>query len=87
MKAAGFIGCAVLALTTFRAFGADGITVAVTLRVVRYQARAPIASELVERLHAHLIDEGVAFTAGEAPAPTPPPRPPAPPAPLGIKLR
>ena len=71
----------------FRGFGADGVTVAVTLRVVRYQARVPIASELVERLHERLTAEGIAFSATETPAPTPPPRPPAPPAPLGIKLR
>ena len=56
----------------FRAFGAEGISAAVTIRVERYQERLPIVSELVERLHAGLAAAGIAFAAGDAsPAPQP----------------
>ena len=48
----------------FRAFGAEGVSAAVTIRVERYQDRMPIVSELVERLHARLIAEGLEFANG-----------------------
>jgi small-conductance mechanosensitive channel len=75
-------------LVRFRGFGAEGITVAVTVRVARYQLRLPIASALVERLHERLIAEGIAFAASDPAPPAPAPRPPAPaPAFPGIKTK
>lgn len=60
----------------FRGFGAEGVSAIVTLRVERYQERVRVVSELVERLHARLIAEGVAFaTPDPAPAQTPAPAP------------
>ena len=61
----------------FRAFGTDGITAAVAIRLQRYQERAPVVSELVERLHAELTAEGFEFGGTAATAPTAPPAKPA----------
>jgi small-conductance mechanosensitive channel len=75
-------------IVRFRGFGSEGVTVALTLHVVRYQARLPVVSELVENLHARLIAAEIAFAPADA-VPVPAPRPPAPPAPPlpGIKPR
>jgi small-conductance mechanosensitive channel len=48
----------------FRAFGPEGISAVVTIRVVRYQERLPVVSELVERLHARLAERGFEFGTG-----------------------
>ena len=42
----------------FRAFGPGGVSAAVTIRVERYQDRAAVVSELVERLHAAFAEQG-----------------------------
>jgi small-conductance mechanosensitive channel len=63
-----------------RGFGAEGISVAVTLRVKRYQERLAVTSDLIERLHERLVAEGIAFAAPDAPPP-PAPRPVPPPQP------
>ena len=49
---------------TFRAFGPDGISAAVTIRVTRFQDRLPVVSELIERLHYELAESGVQLATG-----------------------
>ena len=68
----------------FRAFGPDGISAAVTIRVDSYQDRLPVVSELVERLHAQLAENGFEFGAGASAGTAPAPAPVAPPAPRPI---
>ena len=53
----------------FRAFGPEGISAAVTIRVERYQERAAVVSELVERLHSALAEQGFEFGAGASATP------------------
>ena len=48
----------------FRAFGPEGISAAVTIRVERFQDRLPIVSDLVEQLHHELAETGVRFGTG-----------------------
>ena len=48
----------------FRAFGPDGLSAVVTIRVTRYQDRLPIVSELVERLHSQLAEGGHQLATG-----------------------
>lgn len=48
----------------FRAFGPEGISAVVTIRVERYQERLPVVSELVERLHERLAEQGFEFGTG-----------------------
>ena len=48
----------------FRAFGPDGLSAVVTIRVERYQDRLPIVSELVERLHTKLAESGHELATG-----------------------
>lgn len=50
----------------FRAFGPDGVSAAVTIRVERYEERLVVVSELVERLHVALAEQGIEFAAGAA---------------------
>jgi small-conductance mechanosensitive channel len=71
----------------FRAFGPDGISAVVTIRVDRYQDRMPIVSELVERLHTRLIENGLEFGTNPGPAPAKPSAPPAPAAPAAVFKR
>ena len=56
----------------FRAFGPDGISAVVTIRVERYQERAAVVSELVERLHAALAEQGFEFGSGASVPPAKP---------------
>ncbi len=50
---------------TFRAFGPEGISAAVTIRVTRFQDRLPIVSDLIERLHGELAQaSGVELATG-----------------------
>lgn len=51
-------------ICTFRAFGPEGISAAVTIRVTRFQDRLPIVSDLIERLHHELAETGVRFGTG-----------------------
>ena len=58
----------------FRAFGPEGISAAVTIRVEHYQERLPVVSELVQRLHQRLAEQGFEFGIGTgvtAPGPKP----------------
>lgn len=48
----------------FRAFGPEGISAVVTIRVKRFQDRLPIVSDLVEQLHHELAETGVRFGTG-----------------------
>lgn len=48
----------------FRAFGPEGISAAVTIRVERYQERLPVISALVVRLHSRLAEQGFEFGTG-----------------------
>ncbi|NTU71522.1 MAG: mechanosensitive ion channel [Coriobacteriia bacterium] len=41
---------------TFRAFGPEGISAAVTIRVTRFQDRLPVVSDLIEQLHHELAE-------------------------------
>lgn len=49
---------------TFRAFGPEGISAAVTIRVARFQDRLPIVSDLIEQLHNDLAETGVQLATG-----------------------
>lgn len=49
---------------TFRAFGPEGISAAVTIRVARFQDRLPVISDLVEQLHRELAETGVQLATG-----------------------
>ncbi len=49
---------------TFRAFGPEGISAAVTIRVTRFQDRLPVISDLVEQLHHDLAETGVQLATG-----------------------
>jgi len=71
----------------FRAFGPDGISAIVTIRVDCYQDRMPIVSELVERLHTRLIESGLEFGTNPGPAPAKPSAPPPPAAPAALPKR
>lgn len=55
-----------------RGFAPEGISAAVTIRVERYQERIPVVTELIERLHAKLIENGLDFGAGPSVAPAKP---------------
>jgi small-conductance mechanosensitive channel len=48
----------------FRAFGPDGLSAVVTIRVERYQDRLPVVSELVELLHTRLAESGLELATG-----------------------
>ena len=48
----------------FRGFGPEGISAVVTVRVTRFQDRLPVVSDIVERLHRELAEQGVQFGQG-----------------------
>ena len=48
----------------FRAFGPEGISAVVTIRVTRFQDRLEVVSDLVEGLHRELAETGVSFGTG-----------------------
>jgi small-conductance mechanosensitive channel len=48
----------------FRAFGPEGVSAVVTIRVTRYEDRLPVVSDLVERLHRELAAAGIEFGQG-----------------------
>jgi small-conductance mechanosensitive channel len=50
----------------FRAFGPDGISATVTIRVVRFQDRLPVVDELGRKLYSALAESGVTFGTGIA---------------------
>jgi small-conductance mechanosensitive channel len=50
----------------FRAFGPDGISATVTIRVVRFQDRLPVVDELGRKLYSALAENGVTFGTGIA---------------------
>jgi small-conductance mechanosensitive channel len=56
----------------FRAFSPEGVSAAVTIRVERYQDRAAVVSELVERLHAAFAEKGLELGNGAASTPSKP---------------
>jgi small-conductance mechanosensitive channel len=57
----------------FRAFGPDGISATVTMRVTRFQDRLPVVDELGRKLYSALAESGVAFGTGiTSVAPRPP---------------
>lgn len=62
---------------TFRSFGPEGISAAVTIRVSRFQDRLPVVSDLIERLHAELPATGVEFGTGLSVTQKAPAAPPA----------
>ena len=56
----------------FRGFGPEGMLAAVTIRIDRYQDRAPVVSEVVERLHRALAEGGIELAGGASVTPSKP---------------
>jgi len=48
----------------FRAFGPEGVSAVVTIRVTRFQDRLDVVSDLVESLHRELAEKGIEFGKG-----------------------
>ena len=48
----------------FRAFGPEGVSAVVTIRVTRFQDRLDVVSDLIERLHHELAERGIEFGKG-----------------------
>lgn len=47
-----------------RSFGPDGVAIAVTIRVVRFQDRLAVVDDLSQRLHAEFAERGIQFGTG-----------------------
>jgi len=48
----------------FRAFGPEGVSAVVTIRVTRFEDRLDVVSDLIERLHRELAEQGIEFGTG-----------------------